>query len=438
MAGIEERVRNLFTDESRLQLWMDVETALAKCQAEMGIIPEQAAKDIAAKDDISFIDMEEYKKKYIEARQPLVPLLGLYRKAIGASGEYLHVGATTHDIVDLAKMVSLKRLWKITKEVLEDIEKQIISMVEEHADTVMAGRTHNVQALPITFGWKAAVWADEIHRDIQRLKEAESRIFVGTFSGAAGTMASFEGRGKELEAKISKEFGLGVPAFSWHPARDRFAEAACILAIIGGTLGRIAQEVYILMGTETREVSEGYREGIVGSSTMPHKINPINCQHIMGDARILRYDAAHCIECMAIDHEHNLVHFNDERTTLEHIGVTMGDLLDRAKEMIDTLYIDKKHMRKNLDILQGAMQSEHVMLELGKKIGKMSSKEIVTKLATKAVLEEIPLAKLLKEDEEVCKYFTGEEIDALLDPVAYAQPAAVLAKEYLKLAKQGY
>ena len=175
MAGIEERVRNLFTDESRLQLWMDVEAALAKCQAEMGIIPEQAAKDIAAKDDISFIDMEEYKKKYIEAKQPLVPLLGLYRKAIGASGEYLHVGATTHDIVDLAKMVSLKRLWEITKEVLEDIEKQILSMVEEHADTVMAGRTHNVQALPITFGWKAAVWADEIHRDIQRLKEAERR-----------------------------------------------------------------------------------------------------------------------------------------------------------------------------------------------------------------------------------------------------------------------
>lgn len=438
MSTIEERISRIFTDEHRLQLWMDVEAALAKCQAEMGIIPEQAAKDIAAKADVANIDMEEYRRKYIEAKQPLVPLLGLYRKAIGASGEYLHVGATTHDIVDMAKMVSLKELWEITTEVLKDLECRIVKMAEDHADTVMAGRTHNIQALPITFGWKAAVWADEIHRDIERLETSKDRIFVGTFSGAAGTMASFEGRGKELEAKISEELGLKAPAFSWHAARDRIAEAACTLAIIGGTMGRIAQEVYLLMGTEIRELAEGFREGIVGSSTMPHKINPINCQHIIGDARFLRYDAAHCIECMAIDHEHNLVHFNDERTTLEHMGLTMADLLDRSMEMVSTLYVDKERMRKNLDILQGAMQSEHVMLELGKKIGKMSAKDIITELATKAVREDIPLAQLLKADERVNCQFTDEEIDSLLDPVAYAGSAADLARDYVQMSRKGY
>ena len=438
MENIEEKISGLFTDEIRIQHWMDVEAALAKAQAEMGIIPQQAAEDIAAKADASLIDMDLYRQKYKEAKQPLVPMLALYRKVIGPSGEYLHVGATTHDIVDLGKIIALKKLWEITEEVLKEIEEKIVVLVEKHAGTVMAGRTHNIQALPITFGWKAAVWADEIHRDLERLSQAKDRIFVGTFSGAAGTMASFEGRGKELEAKICAELGLNTPPFPWHAARDRMAEAACTFAIIGGTLGRIAQEVYLLMGTEIRELSEGYRDGIIGSSTMPHKINPINCQHIIGDARILRYDAAHCIECMAIDHEHNLVHFNDERTTLEHIGVTMGDLLERAYEMVDTLYIDKEHMRKNLDILQGAMQSEHVMLELGKKIGKMSSKDIITALATKAVREEIPLGDLLKADERVNVHFTAEEIDAMLDPVAYAKPAEVLAMDYVKMYKEGY
>lgn len=436
--NIETQISSLFSEKSRLQLWMDVETALAKCQAEMGIIPENVAEDIAAKDDVSNIDIELYRQKYIEAKHPLVPLLALFRQALGASGEYLHVGATTHDIVDLAKMVTLKKLWNITIDVLKNIDDKLVALAEEHAETVMAGRTHNIQALPITFGWKASVWADEIHRDIERLEQAKERIFVGTFSGAAGTMASFEGRGKELEAKISEELGLKAPVFSWHPARDRFAEAACILAIVGGTLGRIAQEVYLLMGTEIRELSEGYREGLVGSSAMPHKINPINCQHIMGDARNLRYDAAHCIECMAIDHEHNLVHFNDERTTLEHIGLTMADLLSRAMEMVSTLYIDKSRMRKNLDILQGAMQSEHVMLELGKKIGKMSSKDIITQLSVKAVREDIPLAKLLEEDKRVNEYFTPEEIESMLDPVAYSKTATDLTIEYVKLYKEGY
>ncbi len=436
MENIEKTIRQRYTDEYRLQTWMDIEAALAQCQAEMGIIPEEAAKEITEKCDISLIDMDVYQQKYEAAKQPLVPLLALYKEQVGKAGEYLHLGATTHDIVDLAKIIILKKLWDETEELLNEMEQKILLLVEKHLHTAMAGRTHNIQALPITFGWKAAVWADEIHRDIERLQGARERIFVGTFSGAAGTMASFEGRGKELEEKICKKLGLGVPDFSWHPARDRFAEAACTLAIIGGTLGRIAQEVYLLMGTELREISEGYKDGIIGSSTMPHKINPINCQHIMGDARNLRYDAAHCIECMGIDHEHNLVHFDDERTTLERIGVTMADMLSRSMEMIDTLYVDKAHMKKNLDILHGAMQSEHVMLELGKKIGKMTAKDIVTQLATKAVREEIPLEDLLKADERINTVFNDEEIAQLMDTSSYVQAAADMAEAYLKLRKK--
>ena len=225
-------------------------------------------------------------------------------------------------------------------------------------------------------------------------------------------------------------FGLSVPDLCWHAARDRIAEMAGTFAIIGGTLGRIAQEVYWLMGTENGELSEGFTEGIVGSSAMPHKINPINSQHIMGDARTLRYDAAHCMECMRIDHEHNLVHFDDERTTLERIGLTMADLLHRSWEMISTLSVNRERMRSNLDILKGAVESEAVLLALGKKVGKMTAKGIVTELAVRAVRQDAPLADLLKADERVNSQLSDDEIDALLDPAPYAADAARLARRY--------
>lgn len=429
---IRTSVEAMYSEKKRLQDWMEIEKILTECQLEMGIIPEKAAKEIASKCDVEKIDLDRYHQMYEESRHPLVPLLSLYKEITGEAGEYLHLGASTNDVVDLAKMVTLKRLWTITKDVLRDIYKDVLEMVKKHAGTVMVGRTHNIHAIPITFGFKAAVWADEIHRSLDRLDEAEERIFVGSFSGACGTMASFEGRGRELEEKISEKLGLGVPYISWHAARDRFAEAACVFAIIGATLGKIAQEVYLLMGTETRELSEGYRDGLVGSSTMPHKINPINAQHIMGDARTLRYAAAQCIDCMSIDHEHNLVHFNDERTALEQIGLTMADLLSRSKELISNLYVDTDRMRKNLDVLNGAILSEHIMLELGKKIGKMSSKAIITELAVKAVREERSLRSILEADERTKDQFTAEELDALFDVDQYAASAKEEAEQYIR------
>lgn len=429
-SSIEERVAGLFTTGARLQSWLDVEAALARCQARLGIIPQDAADQIVAAAQVERIDLAEYERRYKATKHPLVPLLDLFRQAAGPAGEYVHLGATTHDIVDIGKMVMMKQVWDITEQVLLDIEGELVKLIETHSDTLMAGRSHNIQALPITFGFKAAVWASELGRDIQRLRESRERIFAVTFSGASGTMSAFGGKGEELEAMMAAEFGLSVPDLCWHAARDRIAEMAGVFAIIGGTLGRIAQEVYWLMGTEIGELSEGFTEGIVGSSAMPHKINPINSQHIMGDARTLRYDAAHCMECMRIDHEHNLVHFDDERTTLERIGLTMADLLHRSWEMISTLSVNRERMRGNLDILKGAVESEAVMLALGRKVGKMTAKGIVTELAVRAVRQDAPLADLLKADGRVNSQLSGDEIDALLDPAPYAADAARLARRY--------
>jgi adenylosuccinate lyase len=437
MGKIEEiQLVELFASRNRLQIWMDIEAVIARCQAKLVMIPEKAAADIEAKSDISNIDLDEYERLYKETKHPLIPLLKLYEKAVGKSGEYLHYGATTHDIVDIGKMLMMKRVWQETVSVLSDIEASIFFLVDKYIDAVMAGRSHNIQAVPITFGFKAAIWADEIHRSIERLREAEKRIFVVTFSGASGTMASFDGKGHDLEKMIAKEFDLGVPAISWHSARDRFAEMAGIFAIIGGTLSRIAQEVYLLMGTETGELIEGLGAGVVGSSAMPHKINPVNSQHIMGDAKTLRYAAAQMIEDMHIDHEHNLVHFDDERTTIERIGNTMVDILFRSKEMIDTLYVDEKRMRKNLDSLHGVLLSENVMMDLAAYLGKMTAKGIITEIATKAVRTNLKFKELLNADERVSAHLTPERIDELLDPRQYARFASNEARRYLVMMNQ--
>lgn len=428
--SVEERIADLFTTEARLQSWLDVEAALARCQAHLGIIPQDVAEQIAQAAQVERIDLEEYERRYRATKHPLVPLLDLFKQAAGPAGEFVHLGATTHDVVDMGKMIMMKQVWDITEEALLKIEGELVRLIEEHSDTLMAARTHNIQALPITFGFKASVWASEVGRDIQRLRESRPRVFTATFSGASGTMSGFGGKGPELEAMLAAEFGLSVPDLCWHAARDRFAEMAGVFAIIGGTLARIAQEVYLLMGTEVGELSEGYTDGLVGSSAMPHKINPINSQHIMGDARTLRYDAAHCLECMHIDHEHNLVHFDDERTTLERIGLTMADLLSRSLELISTLSVNRERMRRNLDLLKGAVESEAVMLALGKKVGKMTAKGIVTELAVRAVRQDVPLADLLKGDERVSSQLTDQEIDSLLDPAPYAADASALARHY--------
>lgn len=433
---LEQEISQLFNQAARLQSWLEVEAVLARCQARLGIISQEAATEITKKAFIENIDMDQYERLYIETKHPLVPLLHLLRKVVGPMGEYLHYGATTHDIVDIAKIVAMKKVWDITERTLLDIEQDILRLTEEHASTIMAGRSHNIQALPITFGFKTAIWASELRRGIERLQQNRERIFVVTFSGANGTMASFGGYGNRLEKMIADEFKLGIPDISWHAARDRIAEMASTLAIIGGTLSRIAQEVYLLMGTEIGELLEGYSDKVVGSSTMPHKINPINSQHILGDARTLRYDAAHIIECMQIDHEHNLVHFDDERRTLERIGLTMADLLSRSKEMISTLYVDKERMRKNLDILQGAVQSENVMLEFGKIVGKMTAKDIITELAIQSIRNNKSLADLLKNDDRVNIYLDAKTIDQLLDPTQYAEDAATIAMDYVRKTRE--
>ncbi len=432
-----EAMNRIFSEKGRFQRWLDVEASLSRAQASLGIIPKEAAEAISRKADVELLDLKKYKEMYHLTAHPMVAMLRLFTPTVdGGFGQYVHLGATTQDIMDTSTMLALKEAHKIIYESLRRIEIDLLNMAEQYADTIMAGRTHSVQALPITFGYKVAVWAREIRRNIQRLKECGERLFVAQFSGAVGTMAAFGPKGPEILQRVAKDLGLGVPDICWHASRDRLAEFANLLGLIGAALGRIGQEVYLLMATEVGEVCEPWQKGLVGSSTMPHKINPQISQQMISLARKLRYNASFLMEVMVVDHERNLEHFIGEMDKLDESCRLMGEILAYGEEMARNMTVYPRRMQMNLGILKGLMLSESVMIELGKKIGKQTAHEVVYENATKAIREELDFKEVLLSDARVSQHLTAGDIDRLLNPEAYIGLAPQIARDAVSMSRK--
>jgi adenylosuccinate lyase len=377
--------------------------------------------------------LQKYDELFKKIGHPIVAMLRLFQAVAGNSSEFVHLGATTQDIIDTGTMLALKKAHSVIYDSLRRIEYGLLKMAEEHADTIMVGRTHNVQALPITFGYKVAIWAREIRRDIERLKECRERLFVTQLSGAVGTMAAFGTQGPEIIKLVSKDLQLGVPDICWHASRERYAEFSNLLVIIGGVLDRIAREVYLLMATEVGEVREPWARGIVGSSTMPHKINPEKAQEMMSLARKLRHNASLINEVMTVDHERNLEHFLDEMEKLEDSCIIIGKLLTYGEDMANNMTVNPQRMKMNLDILKGLLLAESVMIELGKKIGKQSAHEVIYEDAMKTIEEHIDFKQVLLTDNRVNKHLTEQVIDCLLDPKRYIGLAPQMARDMVAL-----
>jgi adenylosuccinate lyase len=432
-----EAMNRIFSEKGRLQRWLDVEASLARIQASLGIIPKEAADAVSRRANVELLDLERYKEMYQQTGHPMVAMLRLFQPVVeGNFGQYIHFGATTQDIMDTAMMLALKETHEITYASLRRIEFDLLNMAEQHADTLMVGRTHGVQALPITFGYKVAVWAREIRRNIQRLKESRDRIFVVQLCGAVGTMAAFGSNGPKIQSLVAKDLGLGDSDISWHASRDRLAEFANLLALIGGALGRMGQEVYLLMATEVGEVCEPWQKGVVGSSTMPHKVNPQIAQNMRDLARKLRYNASFVNEVMVVDHERNLDHFLGEREKMEESCLIMGELLTHGEDMAKNMTVNPGKMKTNLQLLKGLLLSESVMIELGKKIGKQSAHEIVYEDAMKSMKDEIDFKQVLMEDVRVSQHLTRSEIERLLSPEEYVGLAPRMARDMVSLSRK--
>jgi adenylosuccinate lyase len=418
-----DELRQVFEERNRFRKWLDVEIALAEAQAGLGIIPPQVVDDFR-KVDIAGVDLDRVNADVRKLKHSLVPVLKEFqRQCPDASGQWMHYGATTQDILDTGLVLQIKEAHTIILRDLHAVGDELARLASAHRDTVMAGRTHAVQALPITFGHKCAIWLDEVARHHQRLKECAPRIFTGMMVGAVGTQAAFGPRAREIETRALAALGLNAPDISWAPARDRFAEYLNILAMLGATLAKIGNEILNLARNEFAEVEEGFNEGKLGSSTMPHKRNPVGAENLVGLARALRYHAALMVEAMVQEHERDGVAWKTEWRVIPESCMIAGGMLMQTVRLLKGLLVDPQAMARNLDIMQGYLLSERVMLELGHKAGKQNAHHWVYEAAMRGIEQKQGFAEALRGHPNIQETFSDADIATLTDPKAYVGEA---------------
>ncbi len=431
MWGTDE-LRAVFNDENRVQKWYDYEAALALSQAELGIIPQAAAAEIAGKANVGNVDLEAIAVEVRRTKHPLVPALrALQALCAGDHGEYLHFGPTTQDVLDTGVMLQIKQAHAVFVRDLQDIGRELFRLAERYKDTPMAGRTHAVQALPITFGHKCAIWLSETGRNYQRLTQLQDRMFVGSLVGAVGTQASFGDLAFELDRKVMVRLDLGVADISWQPARDRLVEYVGVLGLIGGSLAKIANEIINLAHTETDELAEPFSEGKVGSSTMPHKRNPSTAEGIVAVGRTLRYTVALMHEALVQEHERDAAMWRFEWKALPEACLMTGVILAQMKYVLAGLEVHTDKMRRNLDALGGFLLSERVMFALADKLGKQTAHELVYDASMQGFSRGISFEHALMENSRVDDALTTEELQSLLDPTTYVGLAPAIVERVL-------
>ena len=411
---------DIFNDHARVQAWFDVEVALAKAQGQLGVIPEEAAQEISQKAVVENVDVSEIGQGISATAHPIVPAIrALEDICDNGAGEYIHYGATTQDIMDTGLVLQIKKSWPIILRDLTGIQDALIKLAKKHRSTPMVGRTHGQQALPLTFGYKCAVWVDEIGRQISRFKEAEDRVLSGNITGAVGTMAAFGPKGREIQKIALDHLNLTVPNICWHSSRDRICELANLMTQISGSLGKIAREIYALQQVEFGELAEPHHHGKVGSSTMPHKRNPAVVELAIGLSRLIRAQQVAITDAAFQEHERYSALLRIELAAVPEMMIYSGALLSKMRTVLEKLEVYPKRMRSNLDMLGGLLLSEKVMLARGEKIGKQTAHEVVYEIAMDSFEKEIPFKDALNGDERVSNNLSSQKIGSLLDPVAY-------------------
>lgn len=414
-----EEMKKIFSDENRVQKWLDTEAALARAQAKLGIITQDQADEITKKAKAELLDLDAIGEAY-KSTITIVPLLKEFKKVLdNNAGEFVHWGATSQDIMDNGLILQMREGHALLVKMLTKTYEECLRISEKYKDTVMAGRTHVIHALPITFGFKTAMWADEVKRNLIRLEELKPRLLKGQLSGAVGTLASQEGKGFAMQELMMKDLGLAVPVISWHPTRDHIAEYVSLLALISGTIGRISHEILSLQRTEICEVEEPFFMGKIGSSTMPHKRNPQVCESIIALTKIVRAQAPLAVEIMQCENERDWGCEAVEWDIVPKTSICMAAALEKMNDTLENLIVYPENMKENLNKLKGAMLSEAVMLHLGEKLGRLTAHEIVYEVCMKAFSEGTMVIDALLARKEVANVFSREELAEILRPEKY-------------------
>lgn len=425
-------MRAVWDDLNLLQKWLDFEAALARAEAQVGLVPAEAAAEITRQARAELMDTDAIKRGVDKTVHPLVVVIWqLAERCNGDAGRYVHWGATTQDVMDTAIVLQIKDAYPLFEQAIDDLIAALARRAQAHRDTPMAGRTHGQQALPITFGYKVAVWLAEMLRHRTRLAECKPRVLIGEFGGAVGTLASVSEHGLEIQRLLMQELELNVPSIAWHTARDHLAEFATILTMITATLGKIAHEIIDLQKIEFGEVEEPFEMGKVGSSTMPQKRNPMLCEAILTLARLTRQQAATAVDAMFHEHERDWSSFQMEWAFLPELCIMTHGALLLTERVISGLRVYPQAMLDNLHRSGGLLLAERVMLALGQHIGRQHAHDVVYEAAMTAVEDKVPFSIALKQDSRVTAHLDDEAIDALLDPVQYTGLAAVFVDRVL-------
>ena len=425
-----DQLRAVFSDIAQLQRWLDFEAALARAEAVEGLVPQEAADEITRKARAELIDLDALREGVNYTGHPLISLVRqLAALCEGEAGRYVHWGATTQDVTDTGLMLQAKTAHEIILRDLRDLARVLAALAVRERNTLQAGRTHGQHATPITFGFKVAVWLDEAARHIERFEQAGPRCLVGEFAGASTTLASIGAdadKALAVQRRLMADLAIGVPAIGWHAARDRFAELGMLWAMVAGTMGKIAHEVILLQKSEVMELEEPHHHGKVGSSTMPHKRNPMGCEGIMALSRLARSLAPSLLESLATaEHERDWAAVHTEWSALPEIAIVTGAAVAQTRDVVKDLIVYRDRMRQNVDALHGLILSEAVMLALGEYVGRQEAHDIVYEAAMTAFETRRPLKELLLADEQVTAHLSPGQIDELLRPEAYTGLAGV-------------
>ncbi|MGD8544233.1 MAG: adenylosuccinate lyase [Candidatus Bathyarchaeota archaeon] len=417
-----QEMRRVFDEENKLQRMLDVEAALAWAHGEVGNIPREDAEKIVKTASVKHVKLSRVKEIEKEIKHDIAALVRALAEACGPSGAYVHFGATSSDIIDTAMALQLKDAVDLIETKLNNLEETLMEKAEQHNVTVMMGRTHGQHALPITLGFKFAVWMRENARHIQRLRECRERVLVGKMSGAVGTQAGLGPHAIKIQGLVMKQLGVKPAQISTQIVqRDRYAELICLLAMIASTLDKMATEVRELQRPEIGEISEPFEQKRqVGSSTMPHKRNPMICERVSGLAKIMRSLVVPALENVPTWHERDLTQSSAERFIIPEACILTDYILVLMTNVLKNLWVDKERMKRNMELTQGRTMSEAVMIALARKgVDRQKAHELIRRLAMKSGVAKQPFKETLLKDKTVRETLSEKEIDDALNPRNY-------------------
>ncbi|NVO14011.1 MAG: adenylosuccinate lyase family protein [Rhodoplanes sp.] len=430
-------MRDVFSDFARVSRYVEVEVALAKAEARCGVIPPEAAADIERLAKADELDFDLLGKETDLVGYPILPLVHQLATQCGEAGRYLHWGATTQDIMDTAVVLQVREALAIVEQDVEALREILAGLARRHRGTPMAGRTHLQQALPITFGYKAAIWLAMFDRHAERIAQLEPRVLVGSFGGAAGTLASLGDKGLAVQEALCAELGLGVPVSTWHVARDGFAETVNLLALITGSLGKIALDVMIMASTEFGELYEPFTQGRGASSTMPQKRNPISSELMLAAAKSVRQHAGLMLDAMIQDFERATGPWHAEWIAIPEAFLLTAGALHQAEFALGGLVVDEDRMARNLRLSDGLIVAEAVMMQLAPALGRQRAHDVVYAACRVVAEGNGTLSDVLARDPDVARSLDRAAIDRLTDPANYLGLAEQMVDQVLASRSRG-